>query len=166
MLFLKNIILVCFFLYAGKPHPFYLSITDIKYNDKNKSMEIACKMFTNDLEDALKRTTKTSVDLINPKNKKETEKIIFDYITKRLNINLNGKPRTLKCIGFEKEDDVVWTYMEIEKCEKPKQLNITTSLLYDFLKEQINLVSFEVGGNKQSSKVSNPDKEIKFTITN
>ncbi len=54
--------------------------------------------------------------------------------------------------------------MEIEKCEKPKQVNITTSLLYDFLKEQINLVSLEVAGNKQSSKVSNPDKEIKFTV--
>jgi hypothetical protein len=162
MLFLKNIIFISLFLIAGKPHPFFLSVTDIKYNDKNKSLEIACKMFTNDLEDALKRTTKKSIDLIHPKDKKETEKIIFDYINKRLSINLNGKFRTLKCIGFEKEEDVIWTYMEIEKCEKPKQLVIQNSLLYDFLKEQINLVSFESEGKKQSSKVSNPDKEIKF----
>jgi hypothetical protein len=162
MLFLKNIIFISLFLFAGKPHPFFLSVTDIKYNDKNKSLEIACKMFTNDLEDALKRTAKKSVDLIHPKDKKETEKIIFDYINKRLSINLNGKSRTLKCIGFEKEEDVIWTYMEIEKCEKPKQLVIQNSLLYDFLKEQINLVSFESEGKKQSSKVSNPDKEIKF----
>lgn len=164
MLFLKNIIFVCLFLLPGKPHPFYLSVTDIKYNDKNKSLELACKMFTNDLEDALKRTTKKSVDLIHPKDKKETEKILFGYISKRLSISLNGKLRTLKFIGFEKEEDVIWTYMEIEKCEKPKQLNITTTLLYDFLKEQINLVSFDLNGNKQSSKVSNPDKEIKFTL--
>lgn len=166
MLLFKNIILVCVFLLTGTPHPFYLSVTDIKYNDKNKSLEIACKMFTNDLEDALKRTTKKSIDLINPKDKKETERILFDYINKRLSINLNGKSKTLKCIGFEKEEDVIWTYMEIEKCEKPKQLLINNSLLYDFLKEQINLVSFEISGNKQSSKVSNPDKEIKFTVAN
>ena len=164
MLFLKNIIFVCLFLFAGKPHPFFLSVTDIKYNEKNKSLEIACKMFTNDLEDALKRTSKKSVDLIHPKDKKEAEKVLFDYISKRFSVMLNGKLKTLKFIGFEKEEDVIWTYMEIEKCEKPKQLNITTSLLYDFLKEQINLVSFEIGGNKQSSKVSNPDKEIKFTL--
>ena len=166
MLFFKPIILACVFLLVGKPHPFYLSVTDIKYNDKNKSLEIACKIFTNDLEDALKRTTKKNVDLINPQDKKETGKILFDYINKRLSINLNGKLKTLNYIGFEKEEDVIWTYMEIEKCDKPKQLNISNGLLYDFLKEQINLVSFEISGNKQSSKVSNPDKEINFTITN
>lgn len=166
MLFLKNIALVCLFLFAGKPHPFYLTVTDMKYNDKNKSLEIACKMFTNDLEGALKKTTGKKVDIINPKDKKEVEKILFDYITKRLTINLNGKLKTLKFIGYEKEDDVIWTYLEIEKCEKPKQLNISTSLLYDFIKDQINLVSIEVEGNKQSSKVTNPVKEIKFAIAN
>jgi len=162
MLFLKNIILLSTFLLLSKPHPFFLSVTDMKYNEKNKAMEIACKMFTNDLEDALKRTTKKSVDLINSKDKAETQKLIFDYITKRLSVSVNGKTKTLKCIGYEKEDDVIWTYMEIEKCEKPKQLIIQNSLLYDFLKEQINLVSFEIDGNKRSSKVSNPEKEIKF----
>jgi hypothetical protein len=166
MLFLKNIVIVCLFLFAGKPHPFYLSVTDIKYNEKNKTLEIACKMFTNDLEGALKKTTGKKVDILNPKDKQEVEKILFDYINKRLNINLDGKTQTLKYIGYEKEEDVIWTYMEIEKCERPKQVNITTGLLYDFLKEQINLVSLEVAGNKQSSKVSNPDKEIKFIITN
>ncbi len=166
MLFLKNIVLVCLFLFTGKSHPFYLSVTDMKYNESNKSMEIACKMFTNDLEGALKKTTGKKVDIINSKDKKEVEKILFDYITKRLSINLNGKTMTLKYIGYEKEEDVIWTYMEIESCEKPKQITITTSLLYDFIKDQINLVSFEMAGNKQSSKVSNPDKEIKFTLPN
>lgn len=134
----------------------------MKYNEQHKSVEIACKMFTNDLEDALKRTTKKSIDLIHSKNKKETEKVIFDYINKRLSIIVNGKTRVLKYIGYEQEDDVIWTYMEIEKCELPKQVTVENSLLYDFLKEQINLVSFELKGNKKSSKVTNPDKEIKF----
>jgi hypothetical protein len=162
MLFLKNIVLVCLFLFAGEPHPFYLSVTDIKYNDKNKSLEIACKMFTNDLEGALKKTSGKKVDILNTKDKKEVEKMLFDYINKRFTINLNGKAQTLKYIGYEKEEDVIWTYMEIEKCERPKQLIISNSLLYDFIKEQINLVSFEMGGKKQSSKVTNPEKEIKF----
>lgn len=166
MLFLKNIILIGLFLFIGKPHPFYLSVTDIKYNDKNKSLEIACKMFTNDLEGALKKTTGKKVDLLNPKDKTEVENILFDYINKRLSINLNGKTQIIKYIGYEKEEDVIWTYMEIEKCEKPKLVYIYTSLLYDFIKDQINLASLEVAGNKQSSKVSNPDKEIKFTVVN
>ena len=166
MLFFKNIILVSLFLFAGKPHPFYLSVTDMKYNDKSKSLEISCKMFTTDLEDALKKTTNKSVDILHPKNKPEVEKILFTYITKRLSVNLNGKLKTLKFIGYEKEDDVILTYMEIEKCEKPKQFSIQNSLLYDFLKEQINLVQIEVGDFKKSTKVGNPEKEIKFVVSN
>lgn len=166
MLFFKNIIIICLFLFSAKPHPFYLSVTDMKYNDKSKSLEIACKMFTSDLEDALKKTTNKSIDIINPKNKPEIEKILFAYITKRLSVNLNGKLKTLKFIGYEKEDEVIWTYMEIEKCEKPKQLIIQNSLLYDFIKEQINLVQIEVGDLKKSLKVGNPEKELKFTISN
>lgn len=161
---LKNIILICLFLFSGKPHPFYLSVTELKYNEKNKTMEVACKMFTNDIEGALKKLSGKKIDLINPKDKKEVEKLLFDYVTKRLIINLNGKVRTLKYIGYEKEEDVIWTYMEIEKCEKPKQINVSTSLLYDFLKDQINLVSVESGTYKQSSKVTSPEKELKFTI--
>ena len=67
---------------------------------------------------------------------------------------------------YEKEDEVIWTYMEIEKCEKPKQFIIENSLLYDFIKEQINLVQIEVGDYKKSLKVGNPEKELKFEIVN
>jgi hypothetical protein len=163
---IKFIILSLVFLFGTKSHPYYLSVTNIKYNDKNKSLEVAIKMFTSDLENALKRTTKKSIDIINPKDKKEVEKILIDYVNKRLHIKLNGKDQTLKLIGYEKEDDSVWTYLEIEKCEKPKTFVITNSLLYDFLKEQINIVEIEVAGKKQSSRLVNPEKEIKFTVPN
>jgi hypothetical protein len=163
MLVFRLILFASLFL-AGKPHPFYLSVTDIKYNEKNRTLEVACKMFTNDLENVLKKNTGKKIDLIDPKDKKETEKVLFDYISKRLEINLNGKKQTLKFLGYEKEEDVIWTYMEIEKCEKPKQFVIHNSLLYDHLKEQINMVHLEVNNKKQSSKVTNPEKELKFTV--
>jgi hypothetical protein len=136
----------------------------MKYNDKNKTIEVSCKMFTNDLETALKKINNKTIDLINPKDEKETEKLLFEYVTKRLNVNLNGKNRNLKFIGYDKEDDVIWAFMEIEKCEVPKNVIVNTSLLYDFLKEQINIVHFEVNGNKQSSRVVNPEKEVKFSF--
>lgn len=163
VLFLRIFAAVTFLLFTGA-HPFYLSVTDMKYNAKNKSVEISCKLFTNDLETALKKLNNKTIDLIHPKNKEETDKLLFDYINKRLSINLNGKLRDLKYIGFEKEDDVIWVFMEIEKCEAPKQVIVNTSLLYDFLKEQINIVHLEVNGNKQSTRVVNPDKEIKFSV--
>jgi hypothetical protein len=115
---IKVIILSLFFLITAKPHPYYLSVTTIKYNDKSKSLEVAVKMFTSDIENALKRTTKKAIDIINPKDKKEVDKVLFDYVNKRLLIKVNGKDQILKFIGYEKEDDSIWTYLEVRKAEK------------------------------------------------
>ncbi len=143
-------------------HPYYVSVTDIKYNEAKKTLEISCKLFTNDLEDALKRTTKSKVDIINPADRKATEKILDNYIQKRLIIKLNKKTISYTFVGYEKEEDLIWAYFEFYSKEPPKTLEIDDKILYDFLKEQINLVHATVGDKKLSYKVSNPDGAIKF----
>lgn len=164
MLLFLNHILIYFSAIWFLPHPYYLSVTELKYNEKAKSIEVSCKMFTNDLEMALRKTSGKTVDLLHPQDKAETDKILFEYITKRLTITNNNQKQTLKYIGFEKEEDAIWTYMEISNCQKPKSLLVTNKLLYDFLKEQINIVHLECGSLNESNKVTNPDSKIEFKI--
>lgn len=156
--------LMCWLFLVLLPHPFYLSLTELKYDASKKNIEVSCKMFTNDLEDALKKNSGKPVDLLNPKNKQEVEKILFEYIKKRLSISINNKQVILKYIGYEKEEEAIWTYMEITDCELPKTLTIDNKLLYDYLKEQINIVQCEVGRYKESSKVANPESRISFSV--
>ena len=40
-------------------HPFYISITEINHNAKDKTLEISCKMFAEDLEETLNKNYKT-----------------------------------------------------------------------------------------------------------
>jgi len=145
-------------------HPYYLSVTELKYKATEKTMAVSCKMFTNDLEDAIKRSSGKTTDLLNPKDKKEVDKQLAEYISKRLKISIDGKLCSLKYLGYEKEEDCIWTYLEIEKIAKPMNLKIETSLLYDYLKEQINIVHVEIEAFKESSKVSNPDSKMEFKI--
>jgi hypothetical protein len=146
-------------------HPYFVSTTEINYNNPGKTIEITCRMFTDNLEDALKKIYKKEVDLLHPKDKKETEKLLADYINKHLKITSNGQKLPLEIIGFEKEEDAIWTYLEIKKDISPKTVSIENSLLYDFLPNQINMVHVMVNGaNRQSSKVSNPDKKIDFSF--
>lgn len=160
MALIKSILLYYWMLM----HPYYLSVTELKYNAAEKTMAVSCKMFTNDLEDAIKRSNGKAVDLLNPKDKKEVDKELAEYIRKRLSIISDGKMCSLKYLGYEKEEDCIWTYLEIEKTEKPKSLKIQNTLLYDYLKEQINIVHVEVGSFKESSKVSHPDSQMEFKI--
>ena len=143
-------------------HPFFVSVIDINYKQKERALQLSVKLFTNDLEDALRRTSKKKIDILNPINKAETDSILFNYISKRLNININSKKQTLNFIGYEKEEEAIWTYLEIKNSAQPKKINIDTKLLYDFLPQQINIVHIDINGIKKSSKVTNPASNIEF----
>lgn len=143
-------------------HPFYLGVTDIKYNAKEKTLQTSVKLFTNDFEEALKKTSGKKVDLINGTNKEEIEKLIKEYVEKRFVLKLNGKLKTFNFIGYEREQEAVWTYIEFKNCEAPKKIEIENTLLYEQIKSQINIVKVEVGGKEKSMKCTNPEKKFEF----
>jgi hypothetical protein len=162
-LFFGLFILLAFGFHSLK-HPFYISVVDIKHDAKQQSLNISVKLFTNDIEEALKKTTSKSIDLLNPKNKAEMETELMTYIKKRLSISLNNKATNIDFIGYEKEEDAIWAYLEIKKVGLPKNIKIDTKLLYDFLPQQSNIIHAEVNGVKKSSKVNNPDSKVEFNF--
>jgi len=160
--FVKVLLLAFVFLSFTSKHPFYLSVTDMKYNAKEKSLQTSVKLFTNDLEEALKKIYKQPVDLINVKDKEAINKLLDDYIKKHLSVKVGGKPQKLNFVGFEHEEEAIWIYLEYQNCPLPKKIEIENTLLYDFIKTQINIVNIEVNGLKKSSKVTNPEKSLIF----
>ncbi|MBS1636962.1 MAG: hypothetical protein JST26_13675 [Bacteroidetes bacterium] len=144
------------------PHPYYLGVTEIKYNSKTSVMELSMKLFTGDLEDALRKTTGKPVDLLNPKDKAEMYALLRDYIKKRFTLKINGNISDIHLLGYEKEEDAVWIYMQTSKVKKPKTVDIDNSLLFDYLPQQIQIVHVTVGDSKQSAKVTNPDHIFSF----
>ena len=73
-------------------HPFHVSVTEIEHNAGDKTMEISCKIFTDDFESILAKNYKTKVDLINPPNKSAMDTLVKKYILSHLSIKANGKP--------------------------------------------------------------------------
>ena len=143
-------------------HPYYVSVTDLKYNEQEKTLQISCRTFTDNIEDAIEKLYKKQVDILHPKDKKEVDGLLADYLGKHVKIKVNGKWQAASFIGYEKEEEAIWCYLEIKGVETPKSLIIENTLLYEYLSQQINMVHIEVKGSKQSSKVTNPEKEIVF----
>lgn len=148
-------LLILFFSFK---HPFYLSVTDLKYNPAAKALQGSVKIFTNDLETALKKVHGKTVDLINPKDTVATQKLLDDYLKKNLRFKINGQQKTYTLLGFENEQEAIWLYIELKNCPLPKKIEVETTLLYDHIKDQNNIIHLEVNGQKKSFKVSNPDK--------
>lgn len=155
------ILVVIFSSFNLKKHPTYISFIDMKYQKGN--LQISTRMFTNDLEDALRKISKKEVDILNPKNKAQVDSILFNYIQQRLSITLNLKKQKLHYIGYEKEDESIWTYLEIKKvAAPPKKVIVNTKLLYDFLPNEINIVQCEINTIKLTRKVTNPENKVEF----
>jgi hypothetical protein len=144
-------------------HPLYITVTEINYNAEDKNLEISCKIFTDDFENALTGIHHSKIDLSAPKDKAVADKHVYDYIKSNLQIKLDGKPVNLEFVGFEKETDAVWSYLQVSNTTKaPKTVDIYNTLLYDAYDKEINLMHVSVGGTRKSSRLNYPDKEAKF----
>jgi len=144
------------------PHPFYIGVTEMNYNEASKSLEISCKAFTDDLETALGKANKEKPDLFQAKNKETANKEIEAYLKTHLLIKINGKAVTPGFLGFERENEAVWSYLEAVNVPQPRTVEITNSILYDAFDQQINLVHVTVNGARKSSKLQYPDTKVSF----
>ncbi|MFL5752634.1 MAG: DUF6702 family protein [Bacteroidia bacterium] len=148
---------------SGFVHPYYVSITELKHDAKKKSFQLSCRMFADNLESALKQIYLKNIDLLNPKDVKEADKLLSDYIAKHLLVSADGKTLKFTYIGYEKEEGAIWCYLEAKQSVKPKKVSIENSLLYEF-KEQVSIMYVTVNEKRQSAKVTNPDKKAEFSF--
>lgn len=145
-------------------HPLYVSVTEIEHNAKDKTLEISCKIFTDDFEKTLRKAYNVHVDLLNPTEKDAMNKIVSDYVPRHLKISLEGKPVTMRFIGFEQIEEGIYSYYQVDQVNSVKKMTITDNILYEYKPEQINLVHVTVNGNRQSNKLVNPEEKISLAF--
>lgn len=146
-------------------HPFYVSVTEVHHNAGDQALEVSIRIFTDDLENTLRMYAPGSkVDLINPPQDGTMDTLIKKYIGNKLRMKVNGSPRPLRYIGFERVDESVWAYFEVPQVPVLSSLAVHNPLLYEYKKEQINMVHVVNGKQRQSRKLDNPiaDWEFKF----
>ena len=145
-------------------HPFHVSVAEINHNATDKTLEISCKIFTDDFEKVLAQNYKTKVDLINTTNKSAMDTLVKKYITSHLSIIADGKPVKLSYIGFERENEAVYGYVQADDIASVKKIEITNKLMYDLFTDQINLMHVIVGGKRKSTKLNYPETNTSFSF--
>ena len=147
---------------SGDSHPIFVSVTEIEHNAKDKTLEVSCKIFTDDFEKTLRSTYNTYVDLLKPKDKNATNKLVADYVQKHLLIKVDGKPVALQFLGYEQDEEGIVSYYQVHNINAVKKLDITDNILFEYKKEQLSIIHTTVNGNKKSTKLVNPDEKASF----
>ena len=145
-------------------HPFYVSMTEINHNAKEKELEISVRIFTDDFETVLHNNYKEKVDLAHPSNQAEMNKLVSDYIQKHLQLQADGKTVALSFLGFEQQSESTWAYFEVKNINSIKKLNLSNSLLHDYRKEQINMLHVKANGKEESYKLDYPETKASFNF--
>jgi hypothetical protein len=137
-------------------HPLYVSVVEIEHNAKAKTLEVSCKLFTDDFEKVLRSTYKSPVDLINPKDRSAMDKLINDYVQKHLKVTADNRPLVLKYIGYEHAEEGIYSYFEVDNVARVKDITIFDNLLYEYKSEQMGLLHVTVNGTRKSTQLLNP----------
>lgn len=155
---------ICLFFTGAGTHPIYVSVAEIDYNATNKTLEISCKLFTDDFEKALRSDYKTQVDLINPKERAAMDKLVNNYVQKHFTIYLEGKPIAIKYLGYEQIEEGIYSYFEAANINQPKNVSIFNTLLYAYHEQQMGLMHVTVNGTRKSTKLNNPDSKAEISF--
>lgn len=148
-------------LFAFTLHKYYVSLTEIEYVEKQKSVQIITSIFIDDLEVDMR---KQSDKIFNIDTKQEVDSIdnyFKNYLHQHFQITINDSINKYNYIGKEYEDDIVHFYLEIPNIKQLNKIEVINTSLFNSFERQQNIVKINVKDfNKTFYLTKNNDKGL------
>jgi hypothetical protein len=143
-------------------HPFHVSTIEINHNPADRTLEISCRIFTDDFETALNKQFNTKADFSDQRLKQNMDSLVRKYVVNRLQLKADGKAVTMSYLGFEKESEAVYAYLQVDNIAAVKKLEAVNSIMHNIFDDQINIMHVVVGGKRKSIKLYYPATQAAF----
>lgn len=150
-------VVVGFLLFLGSQNPkadhaIYLSTIEINSN------QVSIKVFTDDLQDALKNygdSISKSID---------DSQLINSYFSDRLNMIINQKPKQIELIKSKVEGDATFLYFSFEDVSDWSSLRLKADYFMELFPDQSNVMTVINGSKKYYARLtkSNPSYLLNF----
>ena len=134
-------------------HPFHVSICEMAYNPKAKTIEISVRMFLDDLELTLSESRSESIDVLDPAQKAKLDEWVEDYLKENIKIWVNDYRMEFDYLGSEIEGLALWTFIEISDVDQLRLIGIENNVMLERFEDQIQIVHFSKGDQVRSLKL-------------
>lgn len=140
------VLLLCISFSTVSAHKFYVSITQIEYNQQEKNTEIIIRIFADDLEKALEKRAGRSVKV---DQTADFDKLALAYLRDTFEFR-NPQKQTVKFnwVGKEVQTDMVWIYIEARMPEGLSGAQLRNRVLFEMFPEQVNIVNTKYNGKQ------------------
>ncbi|TPN81656.1 DUF6702 family protein [Aquimarina algicola] len=131
-------------------HKFYVSVTQIDYNEEQNALQMITRVFIDDIEELLKERYDTSISIDTKESDVKIDQYLNTYFNQKLSCIVNGQKVTFTFIGKEYEEDLMLCYLEIENINKLQSIEVSNEILMDVFEEQQNIIHVKKGKQRKS----------------
>ena len=147
---------------GAKRHPFYVSMTEMEWKPAEKKLEVAVRMFTDDLEKALSAQCHCRIDLSSGKLSAGASDVLEEYLKSNLRFHLGKAEGKMQFLGSEKEEESTWSYLEITGLDASSGIETENRLLFSVQEKQVNLLRFRRPGFDKTIQLKYPESKAAF----
>lgn len=147
-------------------HKYYLSVSQVDYDTKTKSLQIITRIFYDDLEKALQARYDQSIRVDDTYPKEKLNNYLERYLNQKFKVTINNEEKNISFLGYENEDEYVVCYIEVTDIESINSITIENSLLMETFSDQKNVVHLNVEGTQKSFLLINGNDKAMLNFPN
>ena len=142
-------------------HPYHTSLLELRLNPQKQQVELALKVFADDLERALSQGQAKAVNLREVRALPLAEL----YLHQHLQLSLPAAPRQprrpldVQFMGMQAENEAYWLYAKVPLPHPTTELLLRQAVLLEVFPDQMNIVNAEGNGKKVSALLRNGHEE-------
>ncbi len=143
-------------------HAIYLSLTQFTWDQQSGELEMGVRMFTNDLEDALRLQHGRSIPIEGHWDDPDVRKAVQSYVLNKVNLGLHGL--NWKAVAFHQQNDATWLALKALQADLPSHLEVESNLLTEVFDTQANVIRFSRGKEGlQAVRLTKEDNKAVFS---
>lgn len=150
------------FAVASAMHPYYVGVTEVKIDPKSKHVEMSCKLFVDDVQEAIFRSTGQKVNLSN--KTAHDQLLLKNYVLSHVKVKWGNAYLNLTMLGYEIQEEGVWCYLESSVRGRAQNFTVFNRALYESVLTQTHFMHFTYGTQVQHWKITNPEEYHTFTV--
>ncbi len=155
------IILITLPLFAFTLHKYYVSLTEIEYVEKQKSVQIITSIFIDDLEADMQKQFHKTFNIATKQEMDSTGFYFKNYLKQHFQILINDSINKYNYIGKKYDDNIVNFYLETPNIQQFKSIQIVNTSLFQSFENQQNIIKIKVKDfNKTFYLTKNNDKAL------
>ena len=141
-------------------HQFFLTTTEVRLSDNQKSLEITIQTFTHDVEALLKKADFNLANLGSERENKDIDDFIIDYLSDNFII----QDHYWRYLGKKIDGDFTLFFLEIDKFNSPSNVAVFNTIFMDMYEKQQNIMNVYGTKSVQSSTMTVEEPAFKFEL--